>query len=236
MRCGQVAQQTSQASRACTDAAWYIKRQLVKDALTHTRRLIHTPAVTLHHLAQNSPVRPHLVTVASQYGVRIALLNATLSGDEVLRWHSYKAYRTLLSRMLSNFDLIVPVSETVRPQSWVACISYLDQLDLGDNQQPADTFQVSMRMVWQKGAVYNTLKPHHTKLLSMPRLACIAELWLLLSFWRRDAPDARLVWRPEACGSARCWHVAPAPPLPDIHEAAGPRYALHCSRSAVLPV
>lgn len=30
---------------------------------------------------------------------------------------------------------------------------YHDQLDLCDNQQAADTFQVSMCMIWQKGTV-----------------------------------------------------------------------------------
>ncbi len=56
---------------------------------------------------------PQLILVASQYGVRMALLNASLSGDDLLMWHSYKTYRRLLTRMLTKFDLIVPQSDIV---------------------------------------------------------------------------------------------------------------------------
>ena len=63
--------------------------------------------------AQGSPLCPHLVLVASCYGVRLALLNGRLSGDDVTRWHSYRAYRSLLTKLVSKFDIIVPSSDQV---------------------------------------------------------------------------------------------------------------------------
>ncbi|KAG1655366.1 hypothetical protein FOA52_012093, partial [Chlamydomonas sp. UWO 241] len=62
-------------------------------------------------IVMNSPLYPSLVAMAAQHGVRLALLNASLSGDEVLRWHSYVTYRSLLSNLLAKFDLIVPLSD-----------------------------------------------------------------------------------------------------------------------------
>jgi 3-deoxy-D-manno-octulosonic-acid transferase len=52
--------------------------------------------------------------VAAQYGVKMALLNGRLSGDDVLAWHSKRVQRALLSDVLSKFDLIVPSSDLVR--------------------------------------------------------------------------------------------------------------------------
>lgn len=49
--------------------------------------------------------------MASQHGVRLALLNASMTGAEVVRWHSYITYRRLLSNLLAKFDLIVPMSD-----------------------------------------------------------------------------------------------------------------------------
>jgi len=62
---------------------------------------------------QNSPLCPHLVLIASSYGVRMAVLDGRVSGDDVTRWHSYKTYRSLLSDLVSKLDLIVPSSDLV---------------------------------------------------------------------------------------------------------------------------
>ena len=43
----------------------------------------------------------------------MALLNGRLSGDDVTRWHSYRAYRSLLTKLVSKFDIIVPSSDQV---------------------------------------------------------------------------------------------------------------------------
>jgi 3-deoxy-D-manno-octulosonic-acid transferase len=62
---------------------------------------------------QDSPLCPHLIQVAAAHGVRLALLNGRLSGEEVLRWHSYKTCRALLSLVISKFELIIPSSDQV---------------------------------------------------------------------------------------------------------------------------
>ncbi|GAX73628.1 hypothetical protein CEUSTIGMA_g1079.t1 [Chlamydomonas eustigma] len=62
-------------------------------------------------VVMGSPLHPHLLLVAAQYGVKMALLNGQLSGDDVLAWHSRRVQRAVLSDIMSKFDLIVPSSD-----------------------------------------------------------------------------------------------------------------------------
>ena len=55
----------------------------------------------------DSPFSPQLILAASSHGVKLALLNAKLPAD-LVRWHSSAANH---SRVLSNFDFILPSSE-----------------------------------------------------------------------------------------------------------------------------
>lgn len=46
--------------------------------------------------------------MARKRGVRLALLNAHLPGEDMLVWHAHRTSREVLKQMLSSYSLIVP--------------------------------------------------------------------------------------------------------------------------------
>ncbi|CAD7697115.1 unnamed protein product [Ostreobium quekettii] len=55
---------------------------------------------------------PNLIEALHQHGSHLALLNARLSPETFLRWHTWRhTGRQLMKRMMSRFDLVVPQSD-----------------------------------------------------------------------------------------------------------------------------
>ena len=61
---------------------------------------------------------PNLVLLASEYGVRLALLNGSLPAHQMVEWHSKQSSRQLLGDVLQKYALIVPQSDVVGQGPW----------------------------------------------------------------------------------------------------------------------
>ena len=64
-------------------------------------------------MPQVSPFYTSLVLMAARCGVRLALLNARIGMQDMLSWHAWGMYRTLLREVVQSFSLIIPQSDKV---------------------------------------------------------------------------------------------------------------------------
>ncbi|KAJ9507689.1 hypothetical protein QJQ45_019133, partial [Haematococcus lacustris] len=62
-------------------------------------------------ILMESPFLPSLVAAARRYGVKLALLNARMSTEDLLKWHTSRGRRRMLKQMVDSFSLIIPQSD-----------------------------------------------------------------------------------------------------------------------------